>query len=206
MNERNARMASSCRSAKDTPHPAKGRQRRGSRLAGWAPGCFVLALACAAPGPDALPPLPEWNESRNETAAALESILASQPPAEPGTVQVRLAFGPEADLDLYVSDPLQETVYYANTPSESRGRLEADLRCDADGPRVETIHFPVPPTGRYRVGVDYARRCLADAEVVPFAVSIEAEGERLELRGLAEPFIRQPKVSEFDVSGPAPGG
>lgn len=180
-----------------------------AELAGWsAPLAVALLLACATPGPDGRPPLPEWDPARSEGAAGFESILLALPRAEDGSVQVRLAFGPGVDLDLYVSDPLQETVYYANTPSESGGHLDGDRRCEPaakDGPRVETIVFPAAPSGRYRVGVDYARRCDPDADVVPFAVSVEAGGQRSAHRGLAEPFVRQPKVTEFTASGPAGG-
>ena len=137
-----------------------------------------------------------------------ESVLLALPRAESGSVQVRLAFGPGVDLDLYVSDPLQETVYYANTPSESGGHLDGDRRCDSETgsePRVETILFPAAPAGRYRVGVDYARRCDPDADVAPFAVSVETGGQRSAHRDLAEPFVRQPKVAEFMAPGPAEG-
>ena len=79
--------------------------------------------------------------------------------APAGALRVELAFGQDADLDLYVTDPLQETVYFANTPSQQGGVLLDDRRCDSPPPRIETVVFEHPPPGRYRVGVDYPRRC-----------------------------------------------
>lgn len=126
---------------------------------------------------------------------------------------MRLVFAPGADLDLYVTDPLLETVYYANTPSRSGGVLERDRRCDegrrqgadaadarAEDVRVETVRFETPPPGRYRVGVDYPHRCEGGDEVMPYVVSIEAEGAREALiEGLARHLEFTTIVTEFDV-------
>jgi hypothetical protein len=110
---------------------------------------------------------------------------------------VRLAFEPVADLDLYVSDPLEETVYYANTPVRSGGALGADRRCGEPGERVESVRFPAPLAGRYRVGVDFPQRCEGEERVVPWAISIEAHGERRLLRGLAALHVFASRVEEF---------
>ena len=108
-----------------------------------------------------------------------------RPPPAPGALRVELVFGAGADLDLYLTDPSQETVYYANSPSRvNGGRLEADLRCEAAAPRVETVVFTSAPPGRYRVGVDRAETCSGGAAAEPFLVTVEAPGgERRELRG-----------------------
>src|SRR5262245_17500983 len=91
-----------------------------------------------------------------------------RPPPPPGSLRVELVFGAGADLDLYLTDPSQETVYYANSPSRvNGGRLEADLRCEAAPPRVETIVFAGAPPGRYRVGVDRAETCSGGGAVEP---------------------------------------
>ena len=94
----------------------------------------------------------------------------------PGELRVELVFGAGADLDLYVTDPAQETVYFANTPlAGSGGRLEADLRCDAAAtPRIETVVFASAPPGRYRVGVDRAGTCEAGGSAAErFLVTVE---------------------------------
>src|SRR5262245_1845234 len=90
--------------------------------AGAALASLVLAaVSCATPAPPAPP--------------ALEL------PAPAGGLRVERHFGAEADLDLYVTDPLQETVYFANSPTRRGGRLEQDLRCDAATPRSEVVVF-----------------------------------------------------------------
>lgn len=120
----------------------------------------------------------------------------------PGELRVELWFGAGADLDLYVTDPTQETVYYANSASRgSAGRLEADLRCDAAGtPRIETVVFAGAPPGRYRVGVDRAGTCEAGGSAAErFLVTVEFGGLRREFRGEILPGRFQPTVLEIDL-------
>lgn len=125
-------------------------------------------------------------------------------PLGPDDLRVALVFGQGADLDLYLTDPSQETVYYANTPSQvNGGRLAADLRCDAAATRVETIVFEGAPPGRYRVGVDRAETCAGGAAVEPFLVTVEAPGgERRELRGEVPRGRFLPRVLEFSLPEP----
>lgn len=142
---------------------------------------FLLAWSgCASPqasAPDAAtgPPSAE--------AAALVALLAGPPnsdgPENRGAgiaVRVRLAFDAGADLDLYVTDSTQETVYFANSPTRVGGRLLEDVRCDDPAPRIETVVFPTARAGSYRVGVDYPEQCEGGAARVAFAVRIEAPG------------------------------
>jgi hypothetical protein len=161
----------------------------------------TLASASCASGPPQPPPAspaPEWDDASRRTADALEAVLASEAPAPPSELRVRLAFPDTADLDLYVSDPLDETVYYANTPVRSGGALDVDRRCEDAAPRVETVLFTAALPGRYRVGVDFQHRCGDGADVVPWAISIETHGERRLLRGLAEWNIFKSRVDEFE--------
>lgn len=117
-----------------------------------------------------------------------------------GALRIELAFGQDADLDLYVTDPLQETVYFANTPSQQGGVLLADRRCDAPAPRIETVVFDRPPPGRYRVGVDYPRRCRLIGAPVPFTVRVDAGTLQLEQRGEIRFPTFLPTVLEFDLT------
>lgn len=156
---------------------------------------LAAALACASgpsPGADAgLDPA---------TRRALDRAIAGDlTPLGPGEVRVRLAFAADADLDLYVTDPLQETVYFANTPTASGGRLAADLRCDAPAPRVETIRFPHGPPGRYRVGVDFPEPCGEGVERAGFLVVVETGRSRREATGSLQALEFRPIVMEFDA-------
>jgi hypothetical protein len=152
----------------------------------------ALCAACATGGPDPALLIAEQNR--------LESTLSAAAAPAPGALRVRLAFGSEADLDLYVTDPAYETVYFANTPARSGGRLERDLRCDAPQPRVETVAFEQAPAGRYRVGVDFPERCDGGDDPVAFVVVVES-GERRELRRRTiAPGHFVPIVLELDLA------
>ena len=164
----------------------------------------LLLAACANEPPRAPDPVPgpDWTAATRKEAAALEGHLSSFPASDANALVIRLAFDGRADLDLYVSDPLQETVYYANTPARSGGRLLGDRHCkeEADsGIRIEEIVFDDPPAGSYRVGVDYPHRCGPGARIAAFAITIDAGGRRRELLGLAEPVVFTPIVAEIEV-------
>jgi len=157
----------------------------------------ALAVACTVRG---APPPEAWRDR----ADALRAALAAAPSAasSPTDLVVRLAFGAGADLDLYVTGPREETVYFANTPSRIGGHLEADLRCDAPAPRIETVVFPDAPAGRYRVGVDFPARCDARRDGVPFVVTVRSAHGTREQAGWLEPGVFEPVVLEL-VHAPA---
>ncbi len=121
----------------------------------------------------------------------------------PGDVVVRLVFGPEADLDLFVTDPMHEEIYFANSPSRLGGVFEGDRRCSDPAPRVETVRFSPAPEGRYRVSVDFPQRCDAPFDEVPYRVIVDADGARREVEGTARFGRLEQIVLEFDV--PATG-
>jgi len=114
---------------------------------------------------------------------------------------VRLAFGTEVDLDLHVTDPLQETIYFGNATSASGGLLVRDVGCRDPEPRVEEVRFTDPPPGRYRVGVDFFLRCQRVAGPVPFVLEVWADGVRHVRRGAVAFGSFEPLVLELDVGG-----
>ena len=130
--------------------------------------------------------------------APLSEPVAGHPAAARDVV-VQLIFGPEADLDLFVTDPDHEEVYFANSPSRLGGIFEVDRRCDDPAPRIETVRFSPAPAGRYRVSVDYPIRCATDVDKVLFRVIVEANGERQEVEGTAYFGGLEPIVLEFDA-------
>lgn len=116
-----------------------------------------------------------------------------------------LVFGPDADLDLYVTGPSEETVYYANTPARDRGHLDADRRCDAPAPRIETISFPAAVAGRYRVGIDYPEDCDDGRRNVPYQLVWHAPGaEPRGQDGVARFGRFDSRVVEIDVGDTGP--
>jgi hypothetical protein len=153
------------------------------RIAGpraWAALAAALALGCASPPPVDPPAVP--------VAAAA-----------PGALVVELVFGADADLDLYVSDPVHETAYFANTPVQSGGEHVRDLRCDAEAPRVEVVRWPAPPPGRYRVGVDFPARCRDGIESAPYRIRVEGPDGRREIEGEARFGRFDPLVLDFEI-------
>jgi len=168
----------------------------------------LLLLAAAVAGCDDGPPpgplvapRPAWTSERTSVANELAARLAELPDAD--GVVVRLAFGPEADLDLYVTGPLEETVYYANTPSRIGGELVEDRRCEQasgsqEGAQIEEVRFPAV-AGRYRVGVDYPRACGDTRAPAPFGLRVDAPGNRVEHRAIAVHQVFEPIVLEFEV-------
>lgn len=117
----------------------------------------------------------------------------------PSVLRVSLSFGDAADLDLYVTDPAHETVYYGNSPTRSGGRLESDQRCGAPAPRVETVRFDRPVSGVYRVGVDYPERCRSARDPIPFRVVVETTGHHEQRGGSTSLGQFQPLVVEFEL-------
>ena len=156
---------------------------------------FALALACALPGADE-----RRRQALQAEAAALAADLdRATIPVAAGELRVRLAFGAAADLDLYVTDPLQETVYFANSPSHAGGRLERDARCGGPPVQVETVRFRPARAGIYRVGVDFPEHCAGRREAVSFVVRVEREGGSEEQRGSIEVQQFLPIVLETRV-------
>ena len=114
---------------------------------------------------------------------------------------VRLAFGADTDLDLYVTDPQLETVYFANHESKSGGAIGEDRRCGAEGIQVEEVRFAAPMAGRYRVGVDYPEHCRGGEAPAAHAVSVTYNGQRLEGQGVVELRKFDVVVLEFEFDG-----
>jgi hypothetical protein len=121
---------------------------------------------------------------------------------------VTLLWDAAVDLDLYVTDPALETVYYANSHARSGGVLEKDVRC-ADGSRgeqVERARWTAAPPGRYRVGVDFPETCADKApREVPYRLMIEVDGRQEEVRGRARLDERDARAFEFTVPAPKEG-
>ncbi len=145
-------------------------------------------------------PAAEWTPALEAEAAQLEAALAKAPPAPAGALRVQLAFGAAADLDLYVTDALDETIYFANELAAAGGRLTADARCDSPAPRIEQVVFTAPQRGRYRVGVDYMvyrAKCGEQPPVVAYVIAIDGPTGRRVERGLARRGVFDARVLEL---------
>ena len=160
---------------------------------------LVAACLCALSCASAVRGGPDRVAAREVEWQALSAALSDAPPAI-GAVRVRLVFPARADLDLFVTDPTQETVYFANSPSRSGGWLDRDRRCPDPAPRVETVVFPNARPGRYRVGVDYPRPCGEPGSEVSFVVAVEGSGPAETRRGTIAPGVFLPVVVEVELA------
>ena len=129
-----------------------------------------------------------------------ELASATSARAAPDELVIRLAFGEDADLDLYVTDPLAESIYFANRQARSGGELVGDVRCEATPPRIEEVRFASPLPGRYRVGVDHPSRCDGTRLPAAYAISVEGPGVTDHASGTLPLAKFEVIVMEFEVS------
>ena len=116
------------------------------------------------------------NGARNNTlgigVALLDSLGAASPlslepvegvPVGSGGVDVSISWDADADLDLFVTEPNGETIFYGNRESLSGGRLDLDSNptCDLDGLNAEHIFWPShgAPSGSYQARVHLYDAC-----------------------------------------------
>lgn len=96
-----------------------------------------------------------------------------------GDVQVNISWSGASDVDLYVTDPSDETVYFGNRDAASGGGLDLDSNaaCNIDGKNAENIVWPAnqAPRGTYKVVVRYFDDCgVAQTDWV---VTVLAKGQ-----------------------------
>lgn len=99
-----------------------------------------------------------------------------------GAVQVTLAWDSGADLDLYITDPSGQTLFYNenNRTSPSGGQLDhdarGDCRPDQPHPRIENAFWPDAVPGTYRVEIANFGPCGAEG-TTPTTVSVSIRGQ-----------------------------
>jgi hypothetical protein len=122
-------------------------------------------------------------------------------PRSDAAVRVVLLWEAPVDLDLYVTDPRMETVYFANRKAVSGGVLEKDAVCGV-GPRREVTTWEKAPAGRYRVSLDFIDRCGQDQREVGYRLVVDRAGRRQETTGTVQlaRFVYQ--AFEFDLEDP----
>ncbi len=122
---------------------------------GWLPDAFPRQ---AGGGSQAVPPSPD------------EPVLGT------GDVQVTLRWNTTADIDLHVTDPSGEEIYFGNRNAASGGQLDVDANggCSVD-PTVENIFWPTgqAPGGTYQVSVDYFSECSAGPTNYEVTVTVD---------------------------------
>lgn len=104
---------------------------------------------------------------------------------ESGEVQITVAWNSAADIDLYVTDPSGETLFYNEQHNRSPigGHLDHDARGDCrraqKNPRIENAYWPAPArAGSYRVELHYFSPCTG-AAMTEATLSVVVAGELL---------------------------
>ncbi|MES0874977.1 hypothetical protein ABSH63_13310 [Sinimarinibacterium sp. HSW-8] len=126
-----------------------------------------------------------------------------------GKLQFSLSWDAGVDLDLHVTEPDGNQIYYANPgPSTSGGRLDID---DLNGPEpsdrppgepegVENIFWQnAAPTGTYVVRVDY----FSGSQAANFVVTVSADGQILDTISRANFQSGCVRVYTLDYGGSA---
>ncbi|MCW9034092.1 MAG: hypothetical protein OQJ97_07715 [Rhodospirillales bacterium] len=112
--------------------------------------------------------------------------------AEPASIEaakgkdlvIKILWTLPVDLDLFLTDPGGETVYFANRKAKSgitMGKMAgcAEVKMGAS-PYVETIVIPKAVQGLYRVSVDFIKDCGSKAVQAGFRVHLlEKGGQKL---------------------------
>ena len=124
------------------------------------------------------------------------------PAAEDGGLVVSLTWSAPVDLDLYVTDPSWETLYFGNNPTRRGARLERDVRCatlPGDEAALERARIADALPGGYRVGVDFIDACGAKVDDVSFRVAADFAGTRREATGVIHREEFRVIALEFDL-------
>ncbi|MEI8259730.1 MAG: MopE-related protein, partial [Deltaproteobacteria bacterium] len=95
-----------------------------------------------------------------------------------GQIQITAAWNTQSDIDLHVTDPNGEEIYYGARTSSSGGQLDHDANaaCSAAPPTVENVFWatPTPPRGTYTAVVQAYDMC--GSPVTPVTLSISVGG------------------------------
>lgn len=111
-----------------------------------------------------------------------------EPTLGTGVIQSTLRWATTDDLDLSVTDPSGQRVYYRNKKVASGGELDVDSNADCQDTitnPVENVFWPATgaPPGNYVVRVNLYKRCTTQAGPVPFRLRLLVQGQTRELTG-----------------------
>ena len=139
-------------------------------------------------------------DTQDSRTIPLDEIPAPPPPPPPqnntpdlqgqsGDLRINLQWETACDLDLHVTDPCGNEIYFSNTRGSCHGGIGTlDVDANAGGRThahpQENIYWLSPAAGNYKVVVVYyARRVVSGT--VPFSVSIIDQNGRRNFRGVA---------------------
>jgi hypothetical protein len=136
-------------------------------------GVQVVEVSCAVGSQESCNGLDDNCDGRIDEGCGYQS----------GNIQITLHWNTGADIDMYVTDPMNETIYYGDTTSSSGGVLDQDARgncrTDQPNPTIENVYWnaPNPPSGSYRVQLHYWGECNSGAGATLTTLSIAVGGQ-----------------------------
>jgi hypothetical protein len=155
----------------------------------WAAGTAALPGVTSTPEPGEAP-------TAGPTATRVTELGT-------GDVQITLIWNSINDLDLHVTDPSGELIYFGSTVSSTGGVLDVDANggcTDNVTPSpVENIFWPTgeAPTGTYVIEVHYYQTCPDTPVADSYTVRVLVDGETQEFSGTMAEADELDAVYEF---------
>jgi hypothetical protein len=159
----------------DRNSPAWSQERQGCFMVDETGRFIDLSDICPTPAPFA--------GSGSPTTAVDAEGLGT------GDIQVTLRWASTDDLDLYVTDPNGQTVYFGNRQIPSGGQLDVDANAACSGSTqtpIENVFWPAgqAPQGNYTVEVDLWSRCSGGTPgEIPFEIRLLVQGQTQTING-----------------------
>lgn len=176
-------------------------------LSGWFSRRYWLPEAPPPPTATATPsrtpsPMPTLTP-RPSTTPTPEPTATRVATLGTGDVQVTLLWDSVNDLDLWVTDPAGETIYFDHKYSASNGELDVDANPACNNKTttpVENIFWPSngAPRGMYQVSVHFFKVCQPDART-PFTVRLLVNGETQTFEDVAEVENGLMEIATFTI-------
>ncbi|NJN88042.1 MAG: hypothetical protein HC881_19320 [Leptolyngbyaceae cyanobacterium SL_7_1] len=115
-------------------------------------------------------------------------FAAAEPELGTGDIQATLRWTTTDDLDLAVTDPNGQVVYYGSRSIPSGGQLDVDANAACGGTTsspIENVFWPPAqaPQGSYSVAVNLFSRCTSGSAAIPFELRLLVQGNIQTLSG-----------------------
>ncbi len=146
---------------------------------------------------------PEPTPTVQPTATQLPPTVTPEPELGTGDVKVTLRWNSLNDLDLFVTDPSGNKIFFNRRSVPSGGKLDVDSNAQCaehvTGTPVENIYWPrnAAPLGSYSVHVYYYKQCAVSPLSETFTVRTDVDGNISETTGIADVVGTQTLIAEF---------
>ena len=91
-------------------------------------------------------------------------------------LRLELTWSAPVDLDLFVTGPSGETIYFGNKQAKNGDKVIEESNCESviskSGHLRETVFIPAAQSGKYRVSVDFILQCGSNLEDVAAKIDL----------------------------------